>query len=284
MNNRRNKNNKQTSKREKAGFYIAFSLCLAAVGLSVWSAYSGVTGYFKDNSPTESGIHEQENTENVDKNLTDITDTDEIESTEASDQETETDAEAVENTVAENSQATENSGEAMNQQETQMPEETENTAEEPTEEIFEDEDIVETILRVNKNLGFPTESKVIGKLYSEEMVFDSTMRDYRAHMGTDFTCSEGDKVLSMCDGTVEEIYISEMMGTVVRVSSGEFSITYSGLEDEVLVRSGDQISKGQEIGTAKGVPCEAKDGCHIHVEIVVRNRNIDPLTVIENES
>lgn len=284
MNNRRNKNNKQTSKREKAGFYIAFSLCLAAVGLSVWSAYSGVTGYFKDNSPTESGIHEQENTENVDKNLTDITDTDEIESTEASDQETETDAEAVENTVAEYSQETENSGEAMNQQETQMPEETENTAEEPTEEIFEDEDIVETILRVNKNLGFPTESKVIGKLYSEEMVFDSTMRDYRAHMGTDFTCSEGDKVLSMCDGTVEEIYISEMMGTVVRVSSGEFSITYSGLEDEVLVRSGDQISKGQEIGTAKGVPCEAKDGCHIHVEIVVRNRNIDPLTVIENES
>lgn len=284
MNNRRNKNNKQTSKREKAGFYIAFSLCLAAVGLSVWSAYSGVTGYFKDNSPTESGIHEQENTENVDKNLTDITDTDEIESTEASDQETETDAEAVENTVAEYSQETENSGEAMNQQETQMPEETENTAEEPTEEIFEDEDIVETILRVNKNLGFPTESKVIGKLYSEEMVFDSTMRDYRAHMGTDFTCSEGDKVVSMCDGTVEEIYISEMMGTVVRVSSGEFSITYSGLEDEVLVRSGDQISKGQEIGTAKGVPCEAKDGCHIHVEIVVRNRNIDPLTVIENES
>ena len=49
MNNRRNKKNNPSSKREKAGFYIAFSLCLAAVGMSVWSAYTGVTNYFKEN-------------------------------------------------------------------------------------------------------------------------------------------------------------------------------------------------------------------------------------------
>lgn len=284
MNKRRNKNEKTTSKRDKAGFYIAFSLCLAAVGLSVWSAYTGVTGYFKDNSPKESGIHQQESTENVDKNITGITDERETENQEP------TKASLTEEAAEPQSTDEPESYEGVNQEEPQDLQQNEETEEdiaeessEPEEDISQ-EDIVETILRVNKNLVFPTETKVIGKLFSEEMIYDATMRDYRAHMGTDFTCEEGDKVLSMCDGTVEEIYTSEMMGTVVRVSSGEFSILYCGLNEDVLVNSGDQVEKQQQLGTAMGVPCEAEDGCHIHVEIIVRNRNIDPLTVIENES
>ena len=76
MNNKRNRKEKPSSKREKAGFYIAFSLCLAAVGMSVWSAYSGVTNYFKDNGDTSSSIHQQDSAENVDKNLTDINEED----------------------------------------------------------------------------------------------------------------------------------------------------------------------------------------------------------------
>lgn len=284
MNKRRNKNDKAKSRRDKAGFYIAFSLCLAAVGLSVWSAYSGVTGYFKDNSPSETEIHEQESTEKVDKNLVDIT------------EETETDApenteDAVEYVESDETSETQENYEGVNQEEPETSQTSESSLEETAEQETTDEeedisqeDIVETILRVNKNLGFPTESKVIGKMFSENMVYDSTMRDYRAHLGTDFPCESGEKIISMCDGTVEDIYTNEMMGTVVKVSSGEFSILYCGLSEDVSVSSGDQVSKEQELGTAFGVPCEAGDGCHIHVEIIVRNRYIDPLTVIENES
>lgn len=269
MNNKRNRKEKPSSKREKAGFYIAFSLCLAAVGMSVWSAYSGVTNYFKDNGDTSSSIHQQDSTENVDKNLTDITEED----TTASEETTE------ETTAEETEPQTEEPSEDAAEYVTE-PEETQETE---TEEVLE-EDIVHTILRVNKNLGYPTETKIIGKEYSEDMVYDNTMKDYRAHMGIDFTCEDGESVIAMCDATVEETYYSEMMGNVVKVTSGEFSILYCGLNEDISVNSGDTISKGQEIGTALGVPCESADGTHIHVEIIVRNRHIDPLSVIENES
>lgn len=288
MNKRRNRNEKPTSKRDKAGFYIAFSLCLAAVGLSVWSAYTGVTGYFKDNSGTHTEIHEQESTENVDKNLTDITDESETENQNATSAAENDDSQENQNIAGDVNSEKINQGEPQESESSQQEDVNIQTTDEATtveeDEEISQEDIVETILRVNKNLGYPTETKIIGKLYSENMVYDATMRDYRAHMGTDFTCESGDKVISMCDGTVEEIYNTEMMGTVVKISSGEFSILYCGLNEDAPVSSGDQVLQEQQIGTAMGVPCEAEDGCHIHVEIIVRNRNIDPLTVIENES
>lgn len=269
MNNRRNKKNNPSSKREKAGFYIAFSLCLAAVGMSVWSAYTGVTNYFKENGDTSTTINQPDNTENVDKNLTDITETD----TTASEENTE-------ETAAEE---TEHQTEEPSEDAAEYVTEPEETQEDETEEVLE-EDIVQTILRVNKNLGYPTETKKIGKEFSEDMVFDNTMKDYRAHLGIDFVCEDGEKIISMCDATVDEVYYNEMQGNVVKVTSGEFSIFYCGLSDAVSVKAGDSITKGQEIGTVLGVPCESADGTHIHVEIVVRNRHIDPLSVIENES
>ena len=270
MNNRRNKKNNPSSKREKAGFYIAFSLCLAAVGMSVWSAYTGVTNYFKENGDTSTTINQQDNTENVDKNLTDITEEDTESTTEvASDEEKTSETESVTQPEESSDAFVDNS------------EETDES--EFTKDVME-EDIVQTILRVNKNLGYPTETKKIGKEFSEDMVFDNTMKDYRAHLGIDFVCEDGEKVISMCDATVDEVYYNEMQGNVVKVTSGEFSIFYCGLSDTVSVKAGDSITKGQEIGTALGVPCESADGTHIHVEIVVRNRHIDPLSVIENES
>lgn len=270
MNNKRNRKEKPSSKREKAGFYIAFSLCLAAVGMSVWSAYSGIADYFKENGDTSSSIHQQDNTENVDKNLTDITEEDTTAQTEDTEPENVTEEPQTQPLKPSEDDAA-------------YVTEPEETTEPETQEVL-DEDIVQTILRVNKNLGYPTETKMIAKEFSENMVYDSTMRDYRAHLGIDFTCDEGEKVLSMCDATVEDVYYSEMMGNVVKVTSGEFSILYCGLGDEVLVNSGDTVTKGQQIGTSLGVPCESADGPHIHVEIIVRNRYIDPLTVIENES
>lgn len=277
MNNRRNKKEKPSSKREKVGFYIAFSLCLAAVGMSVWSAYSGVSDFFKENGDTSNSVHQQDITENVDNNLTDITEeTTAVPETTKKTAMHEDYSSPTEQTEQQGGQ-TEEAVESFTE-----PEEPEQT-EESTEEVLE-EDIIQTILRVNKNLGYPTESGIIGKVYSENMVYDSTMRDYRAHMGIDFTCEEGEKIIAMCDAEVKEVYSSEMMGGIVEVTSGEFSILYCGLDENIPVNSGDSITKGQEIGTALGVPCESADGTHIHVEIIVRNRHIDPLSVIENES
>ena len=44
----RNRRRRRKSKKEKMGFYLAFAICLVAVGMAVFSTYTGLTNYLID--------------------------------------------------------------------------------------------------------------------------------------------------------------------------------------------------------------------------------------------
>lgn len=249
-----NNESKKKTKQEKLGFYIALSVCLVAVGLAAWSTFDSVSKYIQTDE-TEASV--TSTLAPVDNNVTGVTETLTAETT-----------------------PSEHTGLSVTQPVTEEDEKADEP--DPEETQGETEDALQTLLRVTESLQYPVSSKTITREYSEDAVKNETMNDWRPHTGVDFGSEEGEPVLSMCDGIVKETYTDGMLGNVVVVENDELVIRYCGLDDDVEVKSGDEVAAGDQIGKAGTVPFEEKDESHIHVEITVNNRYIDPVSVIDN--
>lgn len=242
------------SRKEKIGFFTAFSVCLVAVGLALWSTYSSIGGFENSNVEEPTYIAYLNPTEQVDSVMTGVTVTD------------------------------------YNEPETEARE-TECTDVVPTETVSEssvplytgDNESLQTMLQVSKSLDYPIESSKVQKEYSEEVVYNATMGDYRVHTGVDFSANTGDSVEAMCDGEVESIYKDSMYGYVVKITNGNFSVMYCGMDKDVRCYEGETISRGDVIGRVGEIPCESKDETHLHIEVCVGDKTIDPLLIISSD-
>ena len=167
---------------ERVGFYIALSICMLAVGFAVWSAYSTMSGapdpsdntYFSSLSTEKAAVAQE---------MTGVTEPDTMAATEA---ETEIPTQA--ETVVESRL---------------MISETRPDAKDTVKDEIKDP--LQAVLRVSDNLVYPVKSHQVLKPYSEDIVYNSTLRDYRAHTGCDFAAETGENVYAMCGGTVNDI-------------------------------------------------------------------------------
>lgn len=244
---------------ERVGFYIALSICMLAVGFAVWSAYSTMSGapdpsdntYFSSLSTEKAAVAQE---------MTGVTEPDTMAATEA---ETEIPTQA--ETVVESRL---------------MISETRPDAKDTMKDEIKDP--LQAVLRVSDNLVYPVKSHQVLKPYSEDIVYNSTLRDYRAHTGCDFAAETGENVYAMCGGTVNDISVSELYGVIIEVDCGDFSVYYCGLDSNFAVEKEDEVSTGDTIGMVGQIPCESSDKPHVHIEIRVGDQLIDPLSVIEN--
>lgn len=241
---------------ERIGFYIALSICLVAVGLAVYSTYTSVRDYLKQ-SDDEYSSSLVETTAPVAKDVTGVTE----ESTDA---------------VATVDEATtsETRKKSLTLYETSTLPETEDV------DAESDLDSLSPVFRVKESLIYPVDSKSVLREYSEEAVYNSTMKDYRAHTGTDFTAKTGENVYAMCDGVVNKISFDERYGVIIEVSNEDYTVYYCGVDSDTNVHMKDQVKQGDVIGYISQIPCESKDPVHLHVEIKVGDELIDPLSVI----
>lgn len=123
-------------------------------------------------------------------------------------------------------------------------------------------------------------SEAVAKGYSEELVFDETMGDYRAHAGVDFVGAKDDKVVAVNDGLVTNVYTDDMYGMVVEIDhGGTFVVRYCGLES-ASVKKGTFVDIGNAIGTLGSIPCETSQGAHLHLEATYDGKTVNPLDVM----
>lgn len=123
-------------------------------------------------------------------------------------------------------------------------------------------------------------TETVAKGYSEELVYDETMGDYRAHIGVDFSGTKGDEVVSVNDGLVLSVKTDNMLGTVVEIDhGGSFIVKYCGL-DSVSVKKGQIVDIGKKIGTLGTVPMEGADASHLHLEATYDGKPVNPLNVM----
>lgn len=249
---------------DKMGFYVALSICLIAVGLAVWSAYTSINDYVNDDEDEYFASLVKETTAAVAQDLTGVTEN----STEISTQlPTQVETKSVqEETVKENK--------GLYQTST-LPKEEQAAMQSELNSL-------QAVLKVNDNLICPVKNQNVIKQYSEEAVYNKTMKDYRAHTGCDFGAKEGEDVYAMCDGVVSDISVSEIYGVIVKIDSDDFSVYYCGLNSDTKIDKKQEVKQGDVIGTVSKIPGESKDESHIHIEIKVNDKLIDPLTVISN--
>lgn len=123
---------------------------------------------------------------------------------------------------------------------------------------------------------YPLSEKVV-KGYSEELVYDETMGDYRAHAGVDFAGEIGDEVVAINDGLVLDVYTDNLYGCVVEIDhGGKFVVKYCGLES-VSVKKGAYVNIGNTIGTLGTVSIESSQETHLHLEATLDGKTVNPL-------
>ena len=111
----------------------------------------------------------------------------------------------------------------------------------------------------------------------------ASLNDYRTHKATDFITEDNAKVSACYDGIVTEVGKTYGFGNYVKIKHNDDLFTiYKSLSDDVNVKAGDTVKKGDHIGyTSDSMNDEFKDGPHLHLEVLFEGKLIDPMDYLE---
>lgn len=128
-------------------------------------------------------------------------------------------------------------------------------------------------------------NEVVSKQYSgSNLVYSETMGDYRSHNGVDFQGQEGDTVKAIADGIILSVTQDELWGTTIEIDHGHNMIArYSGFKTK-KAEKGQILKQGDSLGTLGGIPLESADGSHLHLEIKIEDKFVNPMEAMNKVS
>lgn len=176
--------------------------------------------------------------------------------------------------------------------ETSVVEETneieENTEEANNEESAESEETEtgETETETEeKELSFsmPVEGEVQREYAKDKLVYSETLKEWVTHTGIDIKADKTTVVKAAEEGTVTSIKNDPRYGiTVIIEHSGGYETRYANLLTAEFVSVGEEVSKGQTIGTVGDTAAfEILDEPHLHFEILKDGEYQDPTSIIK---
>lgn len=110
------------------------------------------------------------------------------------------------------------------------------------------------------------------------LIFNTTMKQFQTHNGIDFKAEAGSAVYAVCDGVIESVTNDVLNGTVIVIKhSDDLKTTYRSLAGEVDVKVGDKVRTGDLIGTVSDSAFnEILEGAHLHLEVSYQGKPADP--------
>lgn len=129
------------------------------------------------------------------------------------------------------------------------------------------------------NFVMPIENGEIIKDYSAtSLKYNATLKQWEAHKAVDIKAADDANVLACYDGTVVSVKNSYLTGTVITIKhNNSLQTVYGSLDENVLVKEGDKVVKGQVIGkVSSSAKNESADGNHLHFEVLQDNKKVDP--------
>ena len=126
--------------------------------------------------------------------------------------------------------------------------------------------------------GWPVSGQTISGYSMDALSYNETTRDWRTHNGIDIAADAGTPVYAAADGTVYSVFEDDTMGmTVVIRHENSYVTTYSSLDSELAVETGDTVTLGQTIGTVGNTALlENALGDHLHFSVTCNDEAIDP--------
>lgn len=150
----------------------------------------------------------------------------------------------------------------------------ENNSQENTQELSQEEKDINNI-KATTTFIKPIEGTISSKYGQRE---PTTATVPKNHTGVDIAANMGTKIKSATSG---EVVISSEEGDYgkhLKIQIGDVSIIYAHCNN-LYVKQGDQISQGQEI--AEVGTTGNSTGPHLHFEIRISERTIDPQKILE---
>ena len=122
--------------------------------------------------------------------------------------------------------------------------------------------------------------------YGDELCYNATLKQWETHNGIDFQAASGSSVYSILDGKVIDVYSNILEGAVVVVEHENGIIsTYGSLDEELLVKEGDSVNRGQELGTISNTATAETDaGAHLHFSLTDNGNKINPASYLNIEN
>lgn len=132
-----------------------------------------------------------------------------------------------------------------------------------------------------KSMKTPLAGEIYREFTMDDLVYYESIGEWRVHKGVDIKPKDTLLIESALAGTVESINTSELTGTEIVIDHGNnIKTLYSNLVS-ASVKVGEHVQQGQAIGNVgKTVSIEAADGAHLHFELFVDGKNVNPLDYI----
>ena len=149
---------------------------------------------------------------------------------------------------------------------------------EPQPEISEPAELLPQVVS-------PLDGTTVTVFSMTELLYDTTMADWRTHDGIDVQAEEGAAVKTAAGGTVQSVTDDELMGTTVVIDhEGGYSTRYSSLQKDVPVTAGQQVVAGEVIGRVGTTSAaESQMGPHLHFSVSRDGAVIDPQDYVGSE-
>lgn len=124
--------------------------------------------------------------------------------------------------------------------------------------------------------------EVIGEFSNGELVKSETLGVWRTHDGIDIAAPLGTEVLSMMQGTVDDVVNDPLWGVCVIINHGDGVYGhYCGLDSAVKVTKGQAVEAGDIIGTVgETADIESALQPHLHFGVQKNDEWVDPLSII----
>ncbi len=124
----------------------------------------------------------------------------------------------------------------------------------------------------------------IQKIYSsDKVIYSKTLEMWKTHDGIDICAKVGQIVKSIERGVVEKVYNDSFYGTTIVIDHSQgYKSCYSNLDENVLVKEKQVVSKGTKIGKIGSTSIgEIKDEPHLHFSIIKNNEIADPTYIFK---
>ncbi|MDH5711638.1 MAG: M23 family metallopeptidase [Gammaproteobacteria bacterium] len=102
------------------------------------------------------------------------------------------------------------------------------------------------------------------------------------HKGMDFAGREGSEVIAVSSGIVTWAGPRYGYGSLVEINHGHGYSTRYGHNSDILVKVGDTVEKGQAIALMGSTG--RSTGPHVHFEVLLNDRQVDPIRFVQSSS
>ena len=128
----------------------------------------------------------------------------------------------------------------------------------------------------------PVSGEVKAEFSGEDLVYHSTVSDWRTHDGVDFAANANDDVLASADGVIEEVSSGSLGESILVDHHNGFKTLYANLSELQDIKAGDEVKRGDVIGkVGESALADCTEGPHLHFEVISDGKNVNPLEYIE---